>query len=184
MLCSLMSVMLCSVVLCSAQFCHVRRRGGGRDIPGHSGQLGVWRPRCAGWGWPGGLFLKSNNPNLSGGEKQLCYVMPCYVMPCYVVLCSVMRCSVVLSCSALSCHVVSCYVLSCFVMLCSVMLCSVMPCRVMLCHAMLCHALFCHALLRSVPFVEGEGADHQGFSLVLGVWRPRYAGRAGREVCS
>ena len=29
----------------------------------------VWRPRYAGWGWPGGLSLKSNNPNRSGGEK-------------------------------------------------------------------------------------------------------------------
>ena len=38
------------------------------DHRGSSGQLGVWQPRYAGWGWPGGLFLKSNNPNLSGGE--------------------------------------------------------------------------------------------------------------------
>ena len=184
MLCGVLSchVLSCSVLSCSAPFCPVRRRRGGGS-PGTLAGPGDLAAAVCRAGGPGGLFLKSNDPNLSGGE-QLCYVMPCYVMPCYVVLCSVMRCSVVLSCSALSCHAVSCYVLSCFVMLCSVMLCSVMPCRVMLCHAMLCHALFCHALLRSVPFVEGEGADHQGPSLVLGVWRPRYAGQAGREVCS
>ena len=44
------------------------RPGSRRDSRGLSGQLGVWRPRHAGWGWPGGLFLQSNNPNLSGGE--------------------------------------------------------------------------------------------------------------------
>ena len=62
-------VMLCSVVLCFVQFCHVRQRGGWRDNRGQSGQLGVWRPRYAGWEWPGGLSLKSNDPNLSGGEQ-------------------------------------------------------------------------------------------------------------------
>ena len=40
-----------------------------RDSRGLSGQLGVWRPRYAGWGWRGGLFLKANNPNLSGGQR-------------------------------------------------------------------------------------------------------------------
>ena len=70
-------VMLCSVVLCSVQFCHVRRRGGGRDNRGHSGQLGVWRPRYAGWEWPGGLSLKSNDPSLSGGESLFVYDVFC-----------------------------------------------------------------------------------------------------------
>ena len=71
-------VMLCSVLSCSGLSCCVlscssRARGGTPgtlgDSRGSSGQLGVWRPRHAGWGWPGGLFLKSNNPNLWGGEK-------------------------------------------------------------------------------------------------------------------
>ena len=80
MLCSMLcdvllcSDMLCHAVLCHVVFCRVRRgREAGYsgilgDSRGLSGQLGVWRPRYAGWGWPGGLFLKSNNPNLSGGE--------------------------------------------------------------------------------------------------------------------
>ena len=63
--------MLCSV--CSWWLCWSRARGGRPgtlgDSRGLSGQLGVWRPRYAGWGWPGGLLLKSNNPNLSCGEK-------------------------------------------------------------------------------------------------------------------
>ena len=70
-------------------------------------------------------------------------------------------------------------------MLCYAMPCSVMPCHAMLCHALLCHALLCHALLRSVLFVEGEGGVTKESRLAgLGIWRPRYAGRAGREVCS
>ena len=108
MLCSGMS---CSVMFCHALFCPVlscsrfrRGRGGGipRDTRGFSGQLGVWRPRYAGWmrrdsqgysgiigttwdlglgvwrpryaGWGCGRRVcskKSNNPNLSGGEKVL-----------------------------------------------------------------------------------------------------------------
>ena len=73
--------MLCSVMLCHARvmFCHIMLchgvfsrvcRGREAGYPGSSGQLGVWRPRYAGWGWPGSLFLKSNNPNLSGGESE------------------------------------------------------------------------------------------------------------------
>ena len=72
MLCSVMlchaRVLLCHIMLCHVVFCRVCR-GREAGYPGSSGQLGVWRPRYAGWGWPGSLFLKSNNPNLSGGEK-------------------------------------------------------------------------------------------------------------------
>ena len=85
--------------------------GGGRTTGSTVGPGGLAAAVCRAGG-PGSLFLKSNNPNLSGGE-QLNYVMLCYVMPCSVVLCSVMRCSVVLSCSVLSRHVVSCSVLAC-----------------------------------------------------------------------
>ena len=70
-------VLFCSVMLCSSKgvFCRVCR---GREAgppgppgpPGLPGQSGVWRPRYAGWVWPGGQFLKSNDPNLSGGEKS------------------------------------------------------------------------------------------------------------------
>ena len=64
-------VMFCSVMLCSVMFVEGARRDTRehREHRGLSGQLGVWRPRYAGWGWPGGLFLKSNIPNLWGGEK-------------------------------------------------------------------------------------------------------------------
>ena len=61
--------LLCPVMLCSR---FRRGRGGGkpRDSRGSSGQLGVWRPRYAGWGCGRGVCSKkSNNPNLSGGEK-------------------------------------------------------------------------------------------------------------------
>ena len=83
-------VMLCHAMLCHALFCHallrsvlfVEGEGGG-----YSGNLvgpgGLAAAVCRAGG-PGSLFLKTNDPNLSGGEKQLCYVMPCYVMPwCY-----------------------------------------------------------------------------------------------------
>ena len=65
--------MICSVMFRFAQFCHARRKGGWRDNRGHSGQLGVWRPRYAGWEWPGGLSLKSNDPSQSGGESLFVY---------------------------------------------------------------------------------------------------------------
>ena len=95
MLCHVLLWMFCDGLFCSVMFCHARvlfchallcdvvfclflvvmlvegARRETRDTRGHSGQLGVWRPRYAGWGWPGGLFLKSNNPNLSGGESMI-----------------------------------------------------------------------------------------------------------------
>ena len=104
---------LCSVLSCSAPFCPVRRRRGGGS-PGTLVGPGVLAAAVCRAGGPGCLFLKSNDPNLSGGE-QLCYVMLCYAMPCSVVRCSVMRCSGMF-CHALSCHVVSCSVLACSVM--------------------------------------------------------------------
>ena len=140
--------MFCSVLSWSS-----KARGAG--FSGILGSLGIWRAAVCRVGGSGGLFLKPNDPNLSGGE-QFCFLMLCYAMLCSVALCSVMRCSVVL--------------------------CSVMPCCAMLCHAMFCHALFCHALLRSVLFVEGEGGTPGSLGR-LGIWRPRYAGLAGREVC-
>ena len=181
------SVMRCSVVLCHALLCHAmlchalfchallrslsrssKARGRTTGIPVGPGGLAAAVCRAGG---PGGLFLKSNNPNLSGGEKQLCYVMPCYVMPCYVVLCSVMRCSVVLSCSVLSCHVVSCSVLACFVMLCGVLSCHVLSCSVLSCSAPFC------------PVRRRRGGVSPGIIGRLGVLWPRYGGRAGQEVC-
>ena len=87
-MCSVMlcSGMCCSVMLCHALFCPVmlcsrfrRGRGGGtpRDSRGFSGQLGVWRPRYAGWGCGRGVCSeKSNNPNLSGGEKPKTLLPP------------------------------------------------------------------------------------------------------------
>ena len=63
-----MYALFCPVMLCSVVFVEGARRDT-RDTRGSSGHLGVWRPRYAGWGWPGGLFLKSNNPSLSGGEN-------------------------------------------------------------------------------------------------------------------
>ena len=59
---------------------------------------------------PGGLFWKSDNPNLSGGG-QLCCVLFWYVLSCSVLLCSATLCS------AAFCHVMLCYVLFSSVML-------------------------------------------------------------------
>ena len=47
--------------------------------------LGLPRPRYAGWAGRG-LFLKSNNPNLSGRGK-VCCVLSCYDLACSVLLC-------------------------------------------------------------------------------------------------
>ena len=117
-----------SALSCYVLSCSSKARGGS---PGTLVGLGVLAAAVCRAGGPGCLFLKSNDPNLSGGE-QVCYVMICYAMLCSVVLCSVMRCSVVfcdvLSCSVLSCHVVSCSVLACFVMLCGVLSCHVLSC--------------------------------------------------------
>ena len=76
--------MLCSVLPCSVLFCHVLfchavfrrvRRGREAGNPGFSGTLGTTgglaAAVCRVGGWPGGLFLKSNNPNLSGGGKRI-----------------------------------------------------------------------------------------------------------------
>ena len=78
MLCSLMCLS-CSVLSCSVLFSSVMfvEGAGGRESQGSSGQLGVWRPRYAGWEWPGGLSLKSNDPSLSGGESFFLYDVFC-----------------------------------------------------------------------------------------------------------
>merc|ERR1712086_1137042 len=91
-------VLSCSVLLFCVLSCSSRARGG---IPGTLGTTGDLAAAVCRVGGPGGLFLKSNNPNLSGGEMLWC----------------------VLSCSVLSCYVLFCHV--CSVMLCSVMLCYV-----------------------------------------------------------
>ena len=69
-------VMLCHAMLCRALFCHALLRsalfveGEGGGPPGILvGPGGLAAAVCRAGG-PGGLFLKSNNPNLSGGEKQ------------------------------------------------------------------------------------------------------------------
>ena len=72
MLCSIAFAMLpCSVLSCCVMSCSSRARGGmRRESRGPSGQLGVWRPRHAGWGCGRRVCSKkSDNPNLSGGEK-------------------------------------------------------------------------------------------------------------------
>ena len=64
------SVMLLYVMLFSVLFCHARRRRGGGilGIPGGPGDLAAAVCRVGG---SGGLFLKSNDPNLSGGEQPV-----------------------------------------------------------------------------------------------------------------
>ena len=70
-----------------------------------------------------------------------------------------------------------------------------MLCNAAFCHAMLCHAMFycvfvmlCSVVLCPVQFCHVRrkrgGRDSQGFSGDLGIWRPRYARWAGREVYS
>ena len=59
------------VLLCHVVFCRVRR-GREAGYPGHSGTLGTTGGLAAAVcrvGLAGGLFLKSDNPNLSVGEK-------------------------------------------------------------------------------------------------------------------
>ena len=77
--CSVMpcSVMLCSVMLCSVLSCSSKARGAGSSgIIGGPGGLAAAVCRAGG---PGGLFSKSNDPTLSGGE-QFCFVVLCYAM--------------------------------------------------------------------------------------------------------
>ena len=71
----------CSVVFCHAMFCHalfchallrsvlfVEGEGGITRDYREPGDLAAAVCRAGG---PGGLFLKSNNPSLSGGEKHV-----------------------------------------------------------------------------------------------------------------
>ena len=71
--CCVLSCSSCSVLSCCILSCSSRARGGmRRESRGPSGQLRVWRPRHAGWGCGRRVCSKkSNNPNLSGGEKVL-----------------------------------------------------------------------------------------------------------------
>ena len=60
----------------------------------------------------------------------------------------------------------------------------------LLCHGVVCYNTVCHDVVSyaRMCYVRwcggGAGADTQGLSPDLGIWRLRYAGRAGREVCS
>ena len=67
-------VLFCHVVFCHVLFCHVVFcrvcRGREAGYSGDSrGNLGSGGRGMQGWGWPGGLSLKSNDPSLSGGEQ-------------------------------------------------------------------------------------------------------------------
>ena len=78
--------LFCHVVLCYALFCSVlscssKARGAGPS--GTVGGPGDLASAVCRVGGPGGLFWRSNNPNLSGGE-QFCYVKFWYVLSCSV----------------------------------------------------------------------------------------------------
>ena len=70
-------------------------------------------------------------------------------------------------------------------MLCHAMFCHALLCHVVFCYVLSCCVLLCSPLFGSVTLVEGAGGrDSQGYSVGLGIWRPRYAGWASWEVCS
>ena len=83
------NVMCCSVMLCSIlSFRQKHEAAGTTEGLGGPGDLAA---AVCGVGGPGGLFIKSNNANLSGGE-QLCSVLVWSVLDdlsSYVLLCSV-----------------------------------------------------------------------------------------------
>ena len=70
------SVVFCHAMFCHALFCHALLRsvlfveGEGGGSPGTLVGLGVLAAAVCRAGGPGGLFLKSNDRNLSGGEKN------------------------------------------------------------------------------------------------------------------
>eukprot|EP00959_Pyramimonas_sp_CCMP1952_P374869 7850541-Pyramimonas_sp.AAC.1 len=56
-------------MLCPVVFVEGARRDT-QDSPGSSGQLGVWRPRYVGWGWPGARRdTQDQRDNLGSGGR-------------------------------------------------------------------------------------------------------------------
>ena len=158
-------------MLCSIMFSFVMLvEGAGCGRPGgYSVDLGIWRPRYAGWAGREVCSGDLTTPTCRVGSTcvmlchtMLCCVMICYVMLCYVMLCSVMFCSAVPCFGMLSCSVLSCYVL----LSCSALSCSGLSCSVLSCNVLMCYVLFSFVMI-----VEGAGCGILGILGSLGIWR-------------